>query len=56
MPTSRPKDRNQDKSQWWKEGEKEDAETNRDPRDPKTDSRMGKNKFMEEQHPTQRPT
>ena len=56
MPTTRPSDKNQDRSQWWKDEQQPETEGEK-PRGPGDDNAIaGKTKFDEEQHPIRNPT
>lgn len=57
MPVTRPSDKGQDRSQWWKDETDEQLE-GEIPEGPTANNKdaSGKNKFNEEQHPVKRPT
>jgi hypothetical protein len=54
MPTTRPIDKGQDHSQWWKEQDLPEGEIPAGPAANNHDN-AGKNKFEEEQHPVRHP-
>jgi hypothetical protein len=55
MPSTRPSDEGQDKSQWWKDEPLPEGDVPEGPTANNKDA-QGKNKFNQEQHPVKRPT
>jgi hypothetical protein len=55
MPTTRPSDKGQDRSQWWKDQQEQEGEIPEGPTANNKDA-SGKNKFDEEMEPVKHPT